>query len=161
QVAASIHTLRLDRAGRHQRLLDADPWDMIVVDEAHHLNADEESGPTLGYKLIERLLEANKVGSMVFFTGTPHRAKNSGFLARLRLLRPDLFDPRRPMEDQLPHLKRVMIRNNKHNVTDLSGKRLFQEPLVRADTYAYTPEEARFYDMLTEFILTGKAYAKT
>jgi superfamily II DNA or RNA helicase len=161
QVVASVHTLRLDRRGRHQRLFEADRWDMVVVDEAHHLNADEETGPTLGYKLVEGLLAAGRIGSMVFFTGTPHRGKNYGFLALLRLLRPDVFDPRRPVEDQLPHLKRVMIRNNKHNVTDLAGNQLFQEPLVRAETYAYTPEEARFYRTLTEFILTGKAYAQT
>ena len=27
------------------------------------------------------------------------------------------------------------------------------------ETYTYSPEEARFYDKLTEFIATGKAYA--
>jgi superfamily II DNA or RNA helicase len=172
QMIASVQTLRLlftekaakmrqENRERCQRLLEADAWDMVVVDEAHHLNADEQTGPTLGYKLIEGLLEANRIGSMVFFTGTPHRGKNYGFLALLRLLRPDLFDPRQPVQDQLPNLKLVMIRNNKHNVTDLAGNRLFQEPLVRAETYAYTPEEAQFYQMLTEFILTGKAYAQT
>ena len=161
QVIASVQTLRLDRGGRHGRLLEADAWDMVAVDEAHHLNADEQTGPTLGYKLVEGLLEASRIGSMVFFTGTPHRGKNYGFLALLRLLRPDLFDPRRPVDDQLPNLKQVMIRNNKHNVTDLAGNQLFQEPVVRSETYAYTPEEAKFYHMLTEFILTGKAYAQT
>lgn len=160
-VIASVQTLRLDRGGRHERLLEANAWDMVVVDEAHHLNADEQTGPTLGYKLIEGLLEAQRIRSMVFFTGTPHRGKNYGFLALLRLLRSDLFDPRQPMHDQLPDLKHVMIRNNKQNVTDLAGNRLFQEPLVRAETYAYTPEEAHFYQMLTDFILTGKAYAQT
>jgi superfamily II DNA or RNA helicase len=161
QVVASVHTLRLDRGGRHNRLVEADPWDMVVIDEAHHLNADEETGPTLGYKMVEKLQEAGRIVSMVFFTGTPHRGKNYGFLALLRLLRPDLFDQRQPLEDQLSHLKRVMIRNNKQNVTDLAGKRLFQEPLVKASTYSYTPEEAKFYRTLTEFILTGKAYAQT
>jgi len=172
QVIASVQTLRLlftdktdkargDTLPRRQRLLEADAWDMMVVDEAHHLNADEETGPTLGYKLVDELQKAGRIGSMVFFTGTPHRGKNYGFLSLLRLLRPELFDPRRPIEDQLPHLKRVMIRNNKHNVTDLAGTQLFQEPTVRSETYAYTPAEAHFYQMLTEFILTGKAYAQT
>ena len=162
QVVASVHTLRLDRGDRHQRLVEADAMeDMVVVDEAHHLNADEESGPTLGYKLVEKLGEANRIGSMVFFTGTPHRGKNYGFLALLRLLRPDLFDPRKPVEDQLSLLRGVMIRNNKNEVTDLAGARLFQEPLVRSDTYSYAIEEDRFYQTLTEFILTGKAYART
>src|SRR5262249_47523753 len=111
---------------------EAEPWDMVVVDEAHHLNADEERGPTLGYRLIEKLQEGGRVRSMVFFTGTPHRGKNYGFFALLRLLRPDLFDPRKPAEEHLPRLRGVMVRNNKHEVTDLTGTRLFHEPVVRS-----------------------------
>ncbi len=161
QVVASVQTLRADKHGRHQRLEAADPWDMVVVDEAHHLNADEQAGPTLGYALVEKLSKAGRIKSMVFFSGTPHRGKDHGFLALLKLLRPDLFDTRRPLDEQLGHLPRVMIRNNKQQVTDLAGTRLFQEPLVRSETYAYSPAETAFYHMLSEFILTGKAYAGT
>ncbi len=160
-VAASLETLRLDHRGRHQRLFESPPWDLLIVDEAHHVNADEEAGPTLGYKLAQRLVEEKKVASMIFFTGTPHRGKNFGFLAMLRLLRPDLFNPREPLSRQLPRLREAVIRNNKQSVTDLRGQRLFQPPSVTSQTYAYSPEEARFYEMLTEFILTGKAYAST
>lgn len=161
QVVASLQTLRLERGGRLQRMLDAPRWDLVVVDEAHHLNADEDDGPTLGYRLLERLEAARKITSLVFFTGTPHRGKDYGFLALLRLLRADLFDPRQSLRAQLPRLREVMIRNNKQDVTDLSGKRLFHPPVVRPETYRYSPAEARFYQMLTEFILTGKAYAST
>ena len=160
-VVASLQTLRKDNRGRHDRLLEAPSWDLVLVDEAHHLNADERSGPTLGYRFVEKIVQANKVTSMVFFTGTPHRGKNYGFTSLLRLLRPDLFDPRRPLRDQLPHLRQVMIRNNKQNVTDLRGNRLFRAPRVTSETYGYSPAEGRFYDMLTEFIATGKAYAST
>ncbi len=31
-VVASFHTLRDDRRGARQRLLDADPWDLVIVD---------------------------------------------------------------------------------------------------------------------------------
>jgi superfamily II DNA or RNA helicase len=161
QVVASVQTLRADKHGRHQRLEAADPWDMVVVDEAHHLNADEQAGPTLGHALVEKLSKAGRIKSMVFFSGTPHRGKDHGFLALLKLLRPDLFDTRRPLDEQLGHLPRVMIRNNKQQVTDLAGNRLFHEPLVRSETYAYSPAETAFYHMLSEFILTGKAYAGT
>jgi len=43
-VVASFHTLRDDRRGARQRLLDADPWDLVIVDEAHHLGVDERAG---------------------------------------------------------------------------------------------------------------------
>ena len=161
RVVASLSTLRLDLGGRHERLFEGPPWDLLIIDEAHHVNADEDSGPTLGYKLTQRLVEEKKVSSMIFFTGTPHRGKNFGFLALLQLLRPDLFNPREPLNRQLQHIREVVIRNNKNNVTDLKGQRLFRPPAVTSETYAYSAEEARFYRMLTEFILSGKAYAST
>lgn len=161
QVVVSLQTLRKDSEGRHERLLEAEPWDLVVVDEAHHLNADEETGPTLGYRLIDKMLTQERIRSMVFFTGTPHRGKHYGFLSLLTLLRPDLFDPGKPLRQQLPQLCRAMIRNNKQNVTDLQGRRLFQSPINRPEQYSYSPEESNFYRMLTEFIATGKAYAST
>lgn len=161
QVVASIQTLRQDWKGRHQRLLESDPWDLVIVDEAHHLNADEDRGPTLGYRLVEKMVEENRVKSMVFFTGTPHRGKNFGFLSLMQLLRPDLFDPKKDFGAQLTHLPEVMIRNNKQNVTDLKGNRLFKPPIVSSETYTYSEAETRFYNMLTEFITTGKTYASS
>lgn len=159
QVIASLQTLRADSRGRHERLVEGGVWDNVIVDEAHHLNADEEAGPTQGYKLVAKLVEHGLVRSMVFFTGTPHRGKNYGFLSLLNLLRPDLFDPSRAVGAQLPSLSQAVIRNNKYNVTDLDGRQLFQEPLVQSEEYSYTAAEAAFYEMLTEFIVSGKAYA--
>ena len=161
QVVASFHTLRDGRKGRHDRMVESDPWDLIIVDEAHHLNADEESGPTLAYKLVSRLQEERRVESMIFFTGTPHRGKNYGFLALLKLLRPDLFDPKKDLHEQLHLLRQILIRNNKQNVTDLHGNKLFFPPLVYPETYAYSPQEDNFYEMMTDFIATGKMYAKS
>jgi hypothetical protein len=76
-------------------------------------------------------------------------------------LKPDLFDPRRPAQEQIMKLRDCVIRNNKQNVTDLQGKRLFEEPVVRTREYSFSTEETAFYEMLTEFIATGKAYAST
>ena len=161
QVIVSMQTLRKDHKGRHDRFLEGKPWDLILVDEAHHLNADEKGGPTQAFKLMERVVEDNLVKSMVFLTGTPHRGKNFGFVSLLSLLRPDLFDPAIPFSEQVANLSQVMIRNNKQNVTDLNGKLLFKKPIVDSVTYSYTPEEELFYNQLTEFIVTGKAYASS
>ena len=159
RVVASLHTLRIENKGRQKRLIESEPWDVVLVDEAHHLNADEQAGPTLGFKLVQRLETANRVRSMIFFTGTPHRGKPFGFFSLLSLLRPDEFGPKKAMKEQLRNLPNVMIRNNKQNVTDLHGKQLFQPLVVEPRTYTYSAAEAKFYDMLTEFIVSGKAYA--
>lgn len=160
QVVASFHTLREDNRGRHKRLFESDPWDLVIVDEAHHLNSDEK-GQTLAYRLLSQLQEKKLAESIVFFTGTPHRGKNFGFLALLKLLRPDLFDPREDLGKQLPNLRQVLIRNNKQSVTDLKGNKLFKQPIVTSETYEYSEQESEFYKMLTEFIITGKMYAGT
>ena len=159
QVVASLETIRSEGNGRHQRMLDAEPWDLLIVDEAHRINADEQDGPTLGYKLIQQLVSAGKLSSIVFFTGTPHRGKNYNFLALLRLLRPEFFDPKRSLREHLPLLRQVMIRNNKQDVTDLKGNKLFQPPHVESATYRYSPDEDYFYSTLTSFIANGEAYA--
>lgn len=160
-VVASLQTLRTDSRGRHERLLSSAPWDLLLVDEAHHLNADEDRGPTLGFELVRELMNRRQVESAVFFTGTPHRGKDYGFLSLMSLLRPDLFDPGKPTARQLPSLNEAMIRNNKQHATDMQGKRLFTAPNVTPETYEYSPAEARFYEMLTDFILSGKAYASS
>ena len=159
QVIASLPTMRMDRFGRHDRLLDAPPWDMLIVDEAHHLNADEQTGKTLGYRFVERLVEEDRAQSCLFFTGTPHRGKPYGFWSLMALLRPDVFGPNRPEHEQLPMLRQILIRNFKQNVTDMAGNRLFQPAITHAETYTYTDREREFYQLLTQFILAGNAYA--
>lgn len=159
QVVASLPTLRADRKGRHDRILEAEPWDLLIVDEAHHLNADESRGSTLGYRFVEKLLEQKQVESCVFFTGTPHRGKAFGFWSLMQLLRPDLFDPKTPDNEQIERLPDVLIRNNKSLVTDMQGNKLFKPVTVTPETYSYAPEEEAFYALMTDFIASGKAYA--
>lgn len=160
-VVASFHTLRDDRSGRHERMFNAEGWDIVLVDEAHHLNHDEQTGMTLGHQLVRKLDQAKLVSSILLFTGTPHRGKHFGFFALMALVRPDLFDPRRPAESQMGNLRQALIRNNKYCVTDLSGNRLFREPIVRTEKYSYSEAEDRFYSMMTEFVETGRAYASS
>lgn len=159
QIVASLPTLRSDRKGRHDRLLDAPRWDMLIVDEAHHLNADEQTGKTLGYQLVEKLVAEDKVESCLFFSGTPHRGKPYGFWSLMALLRPDAFSPLRQEKEQLPLLRQVLIRNLKQKVTDMRGNRLFQPVTQHPETYSYCEKEEAFYRLLTRFILAGNAYA--
>ncbi|WP_324503944.1 DEAD/DEAH box helicase [Acidiphilium rubrum] len=160
-VVASFHTLRDDRRGARQRLLEADPWDLVIVDEAHHLGVDERAGETLAYSLVSDLEERSKINSLLFFTGTPHRGKDYGFFGLMHLVRPDVFDPDGDKIAQLSQLPKVMIRNNKAAVTDLQGVRLFRPVNVFSREYGYSDKETLFYRTLSEFILDGRAYAAT
>ena len=160
-VAASFHTLRDDRRGARERLLEADPWDLVIVDEAHHLNSDERTGDTLAYRLLSELNRRGKIESLLFFTGTPHRGKDYGFHKLMHLLRPDLFDPGRQSGFPFAHLRQAMIRNNKASATDLRGERLFTDVATHVREYGYGDHEAAFTRTLSQFILDGRAYATT
>ena len=161
-VVASIHTLRAemvsDERRRFSKFLDADPWDAVVVDEAHHLNADERMGETLAFQLLREMEERRKIQSLLLFTGTPHRGKDFGFLSLLSLLRPE-FAPDSDLGPQLDRLPEVMIRNNKASATDLRGNKLFTPVTVESREYVFSGEEQVFYDTLSTFIVDGRAYA--
>jgi ATP-dependent helicase HepA len=72
---------------RAQQLLDA-PWDLLVVDEAHHLAWTPEAASPR-YTLVEQL--AAKTPGVVLLTATPEQLGRSGHFARLRLLDPQRY----------------------------------------------------------------------
>ena len=63
-------------------------WDMLVVDEAHHLEWSP-GGASAEYAAVEAL--AGVVPSLLLLTATPGQLRPEGHFARLRLLDPDRF----------------------------------------------------------------------
>jgi hypothetical protein len=160
-VVASLPTLRADNKGRHERLLDAPAWDMVIVDEAHHLNVEEGANRTLGFDLLDKLQLEGKVESCVLFSGTPHRGKSYGFWSLMSLVDRDVFGPRHDETAMLNALPRYLIRNAKQKATDMQGRRLFQPLRQYPETFTYTPAEEAFYRLMSDFIVAGKAYASS
>lgn len=72
---------------RQQQALDAG-WDMVVVDEAHHLEWSEES-TSPEYQFVEHL--SLQTPGLVLLTATPEQLGKESHFARLRLLDPDRF----------------------------------------------------------------------
>jgi ERCC4-related helicase len=160
-VIASLPTLRADHKGRHERLLDAPEWDMLIVDEAHHLNAEEGATKTQGFELVEKLQEAGKTPSCVLFSGTPHRGKAYGFWSLMGLLDPKVFGPKKNEAIMLSALPQFLIRNAKQKATDMKGNRLFMPIEQYPEKFTYSPAEETFYELMSSFIMTGKAYASS
>lgn len=70
-----------------QNAIAAD-WDLLVVDEAHHLHwSEQESSPE--YQCVEAL--AARSAGVLLLTATPEQAGVDSHFARLRLLDPDRF----------------------------------------------------------------------
>lgn len=72
---------------RLQQALAAD-WDLMIVDEAHHLGWSEEA-PSHAYLTIEQL--ARHIPGVLLLTATPEQLGIDSHFARLRLLDPDRY----------------------------------------------------------------------
>jgi ATP-dependent helicase HepA len=72
---------------RHQQAVAGD-WDLLVVDEAHHLQWSPEHA-SVEYRLIEAL--AQQTRGLLLLTATPEQLGKESHFARLRLLDPDRF----------------------------------------------------------------------
>lgn len=72
---------------RQKQAIDSG-WDLMTVDEAHHLTwTPEKASPE--YSIVEKL--SNKVKSLLLLTATPEQLGIVSHFARLRLLDPDRF----------------------------------------------------------------------
>ncbi len=83
----------LDLLLDHDDLYDqaiAAGFDLLVVDEAHHLHWDHDNGGNDKYDLVADF--ANETPGVLLLTATPEQLGIESHFARLRLLDPDRFD---------------------------------------------------------------------
>ena len=78
----------LTGSARVARAALAGEWDLLVVDEAHHLVWTPEES-TLAYDFVAALAE--NTPSVLLLTATPEQSGQAGHFARLRLLDPQRF----------------------------------------------------------------------
>lgn len=90
-------SLDLLQGKRLEQAMDS-RWDLLVVDEAHHLEwSPEEASPA--YSAIEQLAEMAR--GLLLLTATPEQLGITSHFARLRLLDPDrYYDLPRFLEEQ-------------------------------------------------------------
>src|SRR3546814_1926996 len=75
------------------RLLTAEPWDLVIFDEAHRLSRRQYATKlerSDRYKMAEAL--RHRTANMLLLTATPHQGRSDQFTALLELLRPELVD---------------------------------------------------------------------
>lgn len=85
-ILCSLDFLR-DNEERFQQAMTAD-WDLLVVDEAHHLVWSEEE-PSKEYQVVESL--SRHIPGLLLLTATPEQMGPESHFARLRLLDADRF----------------------------------------------------------------------
>nr|WP_218947416.1 RNA polymerase-associated protein RapA [Acinetobacter sp. YH16032] len=86
-IIASVD-LMIDHEDLREQALEAG-FDLLVVDEAHHLMWSEEEGGNDRYDLVEEFAE--KTAGVLLLTATPEQLGVESHFARLRLLDPQRF----------------------------------------------------------------------
>lgn len=99
-------------------------WDLLIVDEAHHLHWSETES-SIEYQCIEALAARSR--GVLLLTATPEQAGIESHFARLRLLDPDRFH-------SLPEF--IEQEKNYQHISDLVGQ------LQALDDDAELPEQA-------------------
>ncbi len=85
-VICSLDWLRKKKV-RYEQVMECE-WDLLVVDEAHHLVWSEDA-PSREYQIVEGLAE--QIPGVLLLTATPDQLGHASHIARLRLLDPERF----------------------------------------------------------------------
>ncbi|MFV1983766.1 MAG: RNA polymerase-associated protein RapA [Thiohalomonadales bacterium] len=94
-------------------------WDMLIVDEAHHLFWSEQE-PSPEYLLIDVL--AKIASSVLLLTATPEQLGQSGHFARLRLLDPIRYhDLNKFIKEESTYFEIVEVINKILNATEITN----------------------------------------
>lgn len=124
--------------------------DLIIIDEAHGVSADDSgrggAGRTQRYQLV-RALADDTDRHLVLVTATPHSGNDGAFRNLIGLLRPELKDAnlgseagRRMLSDHMVQRRRADIRNYLAEETKFPSDRETSEK-----PYLLTPEHRAFF----------------
>ena len=111
-----------DYPDRQQQAIDAG-WDLVVVDEAHHLEWSEQA-PSPEYLFVEELAFSSP--GLILLTATPEQLGKESHFARLRLLDSDRFyEFQQFLQDEkhfepVAHLARALIKGDLLDAAQLS-----------------------------------------
>ncbi|WP_299021913.1 DEAD/DEAH box helicase [uncultured Photobacterium sp.] len=155
-VIASIDRLKTD--AHQELLLQAEPWDLVIFDEAHRLSRRlyglqyDSSGR---FELAANLRRYGKAQSMLLLTATPHQGLQDKFTSLLELLRPELKSDIELLSLKPQLLNDMVIRNYKADVTDLEGNFVFHGKSTHAMTVDINDEAKVFDRSLQNYLKQG------
>ena len=79
------------------RELSASRWDVIIIDEAHHLAAGRNDDDVTDRYRLARWIASENTGGLFLLTATPHDGYDENFASLLALLEPSLVTEGRPL----------------------------------------------------------------
>ena len=149
--------LRAAFAAKKRSDADRFAFDILVVDEAHHVapssptRTDSVGRERRGYAVDSQRTRAvreiaDRAEHRLFLSATPHNGYTESFTALLEMIDPQRFVRGTTFDEKA--LREVAVRRLKKDLREVKG---FAERKVSALTYQPTSEEAEAYERLIEF----------
>ena len=155
-VIASIDRLKDEK--HLESIQNANPWDIIVFDEAHRLSR-RQYGQKL--KSSQRFqLAANlrrNTDALLMLSATPHQGMTDKFKALLELLQPERKDEITTLDLNPEIIGDMIFRNNKSDVTDADGNFIFKGKTVKALRVQVSKATLEFDKKLQSYLKQGYA----
>jgi len=107
------------------RELSASRWDVIIIDEAHHLASGGNDDDLTDRYRLARWLAAENTGGLLLLTATPHDGYDRNFSSLLELLEPSLVTPGRDLKFE--QYRKHMVRRLKRHIRLADGSPKFVE----------------------------------
>lgn len=170
RVIVSIDSLRGDRLFKRLAEPSTDPYDLVVIDEAHKLSANQDADyritKTSRYELAEALAGVRDRGEkwelhwsathLLLLTATPHMGKEFPYYALWRLLLPDQLTTVEAFnsftKDQRAH---HFIRRTKEEMVYLDGRPLYPKRISDTLGFELTSgeiSEEKLYEKTTSYL---------
>ena len=168
----SIDTLDRERMFTRLQEPAVEPYDLVIVDEAHKLSARRRSGFRLDktdrYRLGEALAGIDvddarwqldwHAHHLLLLTATPHMGKDFPYYCLWRLLEPEIFATYSafknvPRQDR----RRYFIRRTKEEMVTFDGELIYPERISNTLSYDLSQgeiSEQRLYDETTAYLRT-------
>lgn len=147
---------RLDKLARNeavQEKLRVTDWDLIVCDEAHKMSATVWGGEV---KMTRRFALGRLLSGItrhfLLLTATPHNGKEEDFQLFLSLVDQDRFGGVARTGAQSIQISDVMRRLVKEELLKFDGSPLFPERFAVTVNYTLSPDEARLYEAVTNYV---------
>ena len=151
----SLDTLRQERMQNY--LFEAQPYDLVVFDEAHKLSARYEPDGTVDtskrYELAEQIAAQQK--NLLLLTATPHMGKDDAYYFLWRLLLPEHLAAQKAFARLTDQEKsKHLLRRMKEEMITFDGKPIY--PPRQSRTIAYPLKqgeisEQTLYDAATAY----------
>ncbi|MCS6904251.1 MAG: helicase-related protein [Bacteroidia bacterium] len=137
---------------RIQMVVEAD-FDLLIIDECHKVGGSHQT--VSRYKMADLL--CNAIPNVLLLSATPHRGKSDHFRRILQLLDADAFAGEGM--PTIPELEPYVIRTEKRQAVDYSGRPLFNKRRTEKVTVTYDPirhkKQIELYEAVSNYVITG------